>query len=197
MDNEFIQKFGYTEMYEWEDTQNIPNRLGVFVQFSEKVPNKIRPYENGELIGVTSVNSLSISDDPDNWKYANMCNEVGDLFLQKERLAVGQKVYDEVLEFNYIMTRPWEHFITVPNKDYDQSKQYVKRSNRPEWVKVSLMGKTIVRDNGECQPGGYCKPYVGKIIHKFGTAIPAIKGEPNSFYVMERLTEKTILVLLR
>lgn len=197
MENDFIQKFGYTEMYEWADPANVEKRLGIFVQFDRDQPEKIRPYENGELVGVSTINSLSISDNPDKWKHANICNEVGDLYLRKEKLAVGQKVYDEVLEFNYIMTRPWEHFIAIENEKYDSSKKYVPRTGRIEWVKVNLIGKCVVRDDGSCVPGQFCKPYDGKLKIKFGTAVPATKGEHNSFYVLQRLTDKTILILFR
>jgi hypothetical protein len=195
--DDFTQKFGYAEMYEWSDPSVIQNRLGIFVQFDPQNPNKIIPFDNGELIGVSTINSTIESDNPDHWKHANMCNEVGDLYLRKEKLAVGQKVYDEVLEFNYIVTRPWEHYITVPNKAYNPELQYIPRTSRGEWVKVNLIGKCIIRDNGECQPGSYCKPYEGKLKQKFGTAIPANKGDENSYYVLERLTESTIMILFK
>ena len=37
-----IQKFGYTEMYEWSNASN--KKLGLFVQFDKRNPNKIQPY---------------------------------------------------------------------------------------------------------------------------------------------------------
>lgn len=196
--NDFTQKFGYTEMYEWANPELVQNKLGVFVQFDKNQPEKISPASTGEIIGVSTINSLTISDNPDQWKYANICNEVGDLFLQKEKLAVGQKVYDEVLEFNYIVTRPWEHFITVPNKLYDPERQYIPRTARQEWVKVNLIGKCIVRDNGKCEAGGWCKQYEGKLKQLYGTAIPVGKTyKGQKFYVLQRLSDKTILILMR
>ena len=41
MENEFIQKFGYAEMYEWANPTLVPNRLGIFVQFDKDNPEKI------------------------------------------------------------------------------------------------------------------------------------------------------------
>lgn len=193
--NDLVQKFGYSEMYEWSE---IPEtKLGVFVTFDKNVPNKIKPFNthtDETILGISSINSIIDSDDPDVWKYKYMCNEVGDLFLKKEKLAVGQKVYDEVLELNYIQTRPWEHFIPIENKYFDESKQYIPRSGRQEWVRVNLMGKVIVRDNGKCVPGQYCQPYTGKLKKELGTAIPYEDGD-HKYYVMERLSEKTILIL--
>lgn len=195
--NDFIQKFGYAEMYEWSDPQNVPNRLGIFVQFDKNNPDKIVPYDNGIILGVSTINSTIISDNPDHWKNAHLCNEVGDLYLKKEKLAVGQKVYDEVLEFNYIVTRPWEHFITVDNEAYNPEQNYVPRTNRFEWSKVNLIGKCIVRDNGECKVGEFCMPYDGRLKEKFGTAIPAKDDAKFKYYVLQRLTDKTIMILFR
>lgn len=198
--NDFVQKLGFSEMYEW--VQPIPEqRLGSFVSFSKEEPNKIVPCgENpgAEIVGVTTINSTIESDNPKNWSKAYMYNEVGDMFLTKERLAVGQKVYDEVLELNYIKTRPWEHYIPIENEAYDSNKKYIPRTNRLEWVKVNLLGKCIVRDNGKCVPGEYCQPYNGKLKANFGTAVPATKTwKGQKFYVLERVSKNSILILFR
>ena len=198
--NDFTQKFGYAEMYEWK--LPVPKiRLGTFVSFDNEEPNKIVLYgENpgAEVLGVTTINSTVNSDNPDHWNKAYMCNEVGDMFLRKEKLAVGQKVYDELLELNYIQTKPWEHFIPIDNEAYDSTKKYVPRVNRLEWVKVNILGKCIVRDNGKCIPGEYCQPYDGKVKINFGTAIPVKKTwKGKKFYVLNRISKNTIMILVR
>ena len=192
-----IQGFGYTEMYEWADVPEHKNRLGRFVTFDPKNPKLIKfAHNNDEILGITTVCAEITSDDPDEWKYAYLCNEFGDLYLQKERLAVGTKQYDQMMEMNYIKTYPWEHYIKINNKHYDKEKQYVKRSNRSEWVRVNLLGKTIVLDNGKCEAGKYCTVYQGKIKDLWGTAIPADKTcKTKKFYVLERLSDNTILIL--
>lgn len=195
---DLIQRFGYSEMYEWENVPEQNFRLGRFVTFSENSPEKIRPVSKNTdvVIGITTVNSLCDSDDPTEWKYKNMCNEYGDMYLTKERLAVGTKVYDQMNEMNFIKTYPWEHFVTIPNKNYNPDAKYVKRTNRQEWIRVNLMGKAIVFDDGKCKPGGWCMPYSGKLKELQGTAIPAESKDasPNTFYVIGRISEKTILV---
>ena len=197
MTDELIQGFGFTEMYEWEQVPEPQFRLGRFVTFSKSNPNKIVAAQDTDdyIIGVTSVNSVLESDNPNEWKYKNICNEFGDMYLRKEKLAVGQKVYDQILEMNYIRTSPREHYIPIPNKHYDSSKNYVKRTNRPEWVRVTLMGKAIVEDNGECKAGEFCTPYTGKVKTLRGTVVPAQADSKHKYYVLERLSEKTILVL--
>ena len=197
MDENNIQSFGYAEMYEWKEAPEHKNKLGRFVTFDKEDSNKIvYAHNNDFIIGVTTVCATSTSDDPDEWKYAYLCNEYGDLYLQKERLAVGNKQYDQYMEMNYIRTYPWEHYVKIPNKYYDEKKKYVKRSNRPEWVRVTLIGKCIVKDNGKCKPGEFCTVYSGKIKDLYGTAVPATNStKTQKFYVIDRLSNNTILIL--
>ena len=193
-----IQTFGYTEMYEWKETPEHKDRLGRFMTFDKSEKSKVKFAKDSDyIIGVSSVCAIETSDDPDEWKYAYLCNEYGDLYLQKERLAVGAKQYDQMMEMNYIRTYPWEHFVRIPNKYFDENQQYVKRSNRPEWVRVTLVGKAIVKDNGKCKPGTFCSPYNGKIKDLHGTAVESGKYSKNKFYVIDRLSENTILVLIK
>jgi hypothetical protein len=197
MNEDLIQRFGFSEMYEWDELPEPNCRLGRFVTFSEKNPDKIRLVKgsNENILGISTVNSVIDSDDPAEWKYKNMCNEYGDTYLRKEKLAVGQKVYDQLNEMNYIQTRPWEHFIPIENQYYNKDAQYIPRTKRVEWIRVNLIGKAVVEDNGKCEAGKYCTPYTGKLKEKQGTAIPAEKNGKNTFYVICRLSEKTILVL--
>ena len=197
-ENDFIQKFGYSEMYEWAQIPPQQYRLGRFVTFSAENPDKIVPVSKTTdvVFGVTTVNSVVDSDDPVEWKYKNICNEYGDMYLQKERLAVGTKVYDQVNEINFIRTYPWEHYIPVQNKYFDPEKKYVKRTNREEWIRVNLIGKAVVFDDGTCKAGEWCVPYTGKMKELQGSAIPAPeKTKQQKFYVLGRVSEKTILIL--
>lgn len=198
MENQqLINKFGFSEMYEWKQLPTVS--LGIFVTFDNERPDKIVPYgevRGAKIIGITTVNSVIDSDDPEHWKYTYMCNEVGDMYLKEEKLAVGGEVYDQVLEFNFIQTRPWKHYIPIENQALNKELHYVPRTNRAEWVRVNLLGKAIVRDNGECVPGQYCQPYVGHLKEFFGTAVPAVEDSNlQKYYVLARLSEKTILVL--
>jgi len=199
MGDDLIQKFGYAEMYEWEQVDEKNRNLGRFVTFSKNQPEKIVTINKADqpVLGVTTVNAAVESDNPDEWRFKNLCNEYGDLYLQKERLAVGEKVYDQLNEMNYIKTRPWEHFITIDNKYYNKDAKYLKRTQRFEWVRVNLMGKCIVFDDGKCNPGEYCTPYTGKLKEKFGMAVPATEKSKNKYYVLERLSQTTILIYFK
>ena len=197
-ENDFIQKFGYSEMYEWETIPPQQYRLGRFVTFSTTSPEKIVPVSKATdiVFGVTTVNSVTDSDNPNEWKYKNICNEYGDMYLQNLRLAVGAKVYDQVNEINFIKTYPWEHYVPVQNKFFDEKKQYVKRTNREEWIRVNLIGKCVVFDDGSCKPGEWCVPYTGKMKELQGSAVPAPeKTKQQKFYVLGRVSDKTIIIL--
>ena len=183
-------------MYEWSNVSN--RNFGIFVQFDKRNPNKIEPYTgDGVLLGVSTICSVLESDDPDNWKYAYIVNEVGDFYLKEETLAVGIKDYDQNEEMSFIKTQPWKHYVKVEVDGYDSSKKYVRRSDRAEWVRVNVLGKVIVRDNGECVPGQFCEPVVGTKDKEFvGTAKPAEKDSKlPKFYVLERLSSNSILIL--
>ena len=198
MNENNIQEFGYAEMYEWANVPDNSQRLGRFVTFDKEKPGMIvAAHDDNFIVGVTTVCAEDTSDDPDEWKFSYLCNEYGDLYLKKERLAVGAKQYDQYNEINYIRTYPWEHYIKIENKYLDKEKTYVKRSKRIEWIRVNILGKTIVKDNGKCVPGEYCTVYSGKLKEKFGTAIPynEKKSKNKKFYVLDRLSENTILIL--
>ena len=78
-----MNKFGYSEMYEWSELfeHNIVP-YGRFVTFDKKEPGKIQiANHNEQAIGVTTINTLITSDDPEEWQGKYLCNEFGDCFL--------------------------------------------------------------------------------------------------------------------
>lgn len=197
MEGQYIQPFGYTEMYEW--VRAPIKRFGLFVQFSKRYPNRIEPYHdsNAILAGVSSICAVTESDNPKQWKYAYMCNNVGDVFVKEETLAVGVKCYDQDKEMSYMSTRPWKHYIKIPNEYLDEKRTYVPRTARSEWVRVTLLGKALVEDDGTIIPGGYCMPYTGDDMEKAGTAVRWDGKSPVKFYVLERMTNNSIMILYK
>ena len=197
MAEKLIQPFGYTEMYEWTKTP-ANQRFGLFVQFSKRYPDRIElcHSKDGVLAGVSSICSAVESDNPQQWKYAYMCNSVGDVFMKEETLAVGVKCYDQHNELSYISTRPWKHYVKVPNKYLDTTKKYVPRTARNEWVRVVLLGKALVVDDGTLSPGEYCMPYIGDDMQKAGTAVKWDGKSSHKFYVMERMTDSTVMIVI-
>lgn len=198
MDDKIINSFGYGEMYEWHIYPGDDNRFGRFVQFSESEPDKITLARNDKnVIGVASINYVETSDNADFWHKRYMSNKYGDIFMRKERLAVGQKDYDQLNEFAFIRTFPYEQYIPVDNPEYDGERKYVKRSNRSEWVSVIIKGKAIVKDNGKCEPGKYCTPIFSDIWEDAGSVVPADENSENKYYVISRVSEDTILIFVK
>lgn len=189
--SDLTNNFGYAEMYEWKEIP--PQRFGRFVQFSDK--DKISYAESiDNVIGVSSVCNIEISDNPNRWHKENIANEFGDVRVHKKYVTEGRKVYDDKNEMNYIKTYVKEKY--VPNKSpifQPNDHKYVKRSSRPEWVPVTLLGKCIVTDNGSCEPGGYCTVYSGDDKSKTGTAVPSDKG----WRVLSRYSNSTVMILYK
>lgn len=71
------------------------------------------------------------------------------------------------------------------SKNYDPSKPYIPRSQRKEWIKVGLMGKIPVYDDGSCIPGRKCD------------CVNGIATLGNRWHVMRRISENTVLVLFK
>ena len=192
-----MNKFGYSEMYEWSELfkfDMVP--YGRFVTFDEKEPGKIKLANKGDYpIGVTTINTIMTSDDPEEWQGKYLCNEYGDCFLQEKDKAVAVNVYDDINEMPYIATYKDTEVVPVINEQFDKSRIYKKRSDRPEWIRVNLLGKCIVVDDGICQPGQLCT------VGENGIAVPAETPNNwpyvNKFRVIDRLTENTIMIFYK
>lgn len=195
--DKLMNEFGYSEMYEWSELFKydiVP--YGRFVTFDDNDPGKIRlGHISDYIIGVTTINTVCTSDNPKEWQGKYLCNEYGDCFLQEKNKAVATRTWDEELEFPYIATVKETEVVPVINDEYDSSKEYKKRTDRPEWIRVNLLGKCIVEDNGECQPGKFCTVGENGIAYPTDTSY----GMPyvNKWYVLGRLTEKTIMIFFK
>lgn len=192
--DKLMNKFGYSEMYEWSELFEfniVP--YGRFVSFDNNEPGKIKLANNDDnIIGVTTINSVITSDDPNEWQGKYLCNEYGDCFLQKKDKAVAVNAYDDINEMPYIATYKDSEVVPVVNDTFDKSRIYKKRSERPEWVRVNLLGKCIVVDDGNCKPGGYCT-----VSKEGGIAVPCDYIEQKKYYVIDRLTDNTIMIFFK
>lgn len=191
--NSLMNKFGYSEMYEWSELfeHNIVP-YGRFVTFDKKEPGKIRLANcNEPVIGVTTINTVITSDDPKEWQGKYLCNEFGDTFLQEKDKAVAVNAYDDINEMPYIATYKDKEVVPVINEQFDKTKEYVKRSDRQEWIRVNLLGKCIVVDDSNCIPGQYC------LVGDNGIAIPSHSKVNYGYYVIDRLTENTIMIFFK
>ena len=180
-------------MYEWSELFKhdiVP--FGRFVTFDNNQPGKIRLANKGEYpIGVTTINTVCTSDDPDEWSGKYLCNEYGDILLQSKDKAIAINAYDDIEEIPYIATLKETEVVPVINENFEKDLTYIKRSDRNDWVRVNLLGKCIVVDNGECKPGNYC------LVGENGIAIPSQSKINYGYYVIDRLTDNTIMIFFK
>ncbi|PEO50864.1 peptidase G2 [Bacillus sp. AFS026049] len=169
----------FAEMFETSNGK--PIDVGYFVTFDGET-EKIRIANSFDdfIVGITSSNPAVLADiqDPECSKY-----------LLDEW---NRPVYEEVIipdvtdnEGNILIE---EHELSRKklNPLWDPSNQCGSRLEKPEWVAVGLVGKLLVRDDGTCKAGGYCRPF------KEGIATAADQG----FRVMKRTGQNQVLILL-
>ena len=198
IENGYGDLFGYAEMYEWSFLHNpdeYDGTIGKLVQFDENNTDRIKLAENSQnIVGITSVKPAFISTNPTNWPYKYAFNKFGDLFLEEKEISQGVKKYDIVNEIHYIDTFKTTIYTPILSNIYDKEKKYVKREFRPEWAKITLLGKAIIKDDGTCKEGKYCTIYSGNDKKKYGTVTLANGTEDFKLYVLCRLSNDTILV---
>ncbi|SDJ26742.1 Peptidase_G2, IMC autoproteolytic cleavage domain [Alteribacillus bidgolensis] len=165
----------------FETSNGEPIGVGYFVTFdegSEKI--RVAHARDDYIIGITSSNPAILSDsqDPDCSKY--VIDEWNRPVYEEVTIPAVKDHEGNVLTEERKKTRK------KINPNWDPSKNCSSRLDKPEWVAVGLVGKLLVRDDGTCQPGSYCKP------NDDGIATKASQG----YRVMKRTGENQILVLL-
>ena len=73
------------------------------------------------------------------------------------------------------------------NPDYDKTRAYTQRADRPEWAAVGMLGVLSVRDDGTCQVNGYCT------IAENGIATAA----ENGYRVIKRISDNVVKIIFR
>ncbi|GGB54061.1 peptidase G2 autoproteolytic cleavage domain-containing protein [Fictibacillus barbaricus] len=168
----------YAEMFETTDGKAI--EFGYFVTLEE---NKVR-IANGQddyILGITSAKPAFLADSGElRWKHKYLTTEWGEMKYETITVpstsdAGGYLIVPERLEYRPVLNPKW-----------DSSKEYIPRSKRPEWVAVGLIGKLLVRDDGTCKAGSYCKP------NHEGIATASDQG----YRILERIHQNQILVLI-
>lgn len=176
----------YAEYFEWKDgnTEN-EDRVGYIVTLDgDKI---VKATSGDDILGICSGTAMVLGDSAEwNWSKRFLTDDFGRIIYEDIDVE-HEAVLDE--EGNVIEEAYVEH-IHKPkeNPNYDSSKPYERRSDRPEWQIVGMMGKLYVRDNGTCEVNGYATVDNGI----------AIKStEKTNMRVMERVTENIVRVLLK
>jgi hypothetical protein len=174
----------YSEHEEWADgNPDNEDRAGHFVTY---VGNKIR-YANSDddyILGVVSATPSVIGDsDIGYWRGRFETDVFGRIIYEKAKV-VRHRVNDKGEDEEYTVIQD----VPKTASDYDPTREYIPRSQRPEWSPVGTHGKLIVIDDGTCEVDGYCTAADG------GIATAAFGG---GYRVIERLDENHIRIRIR
>lgn len=168
----------YAEMFETIDGN--PIDFGYFVTLEE---SKIRIANDQDdfILGITSAKPAYLADSGEmRWKHKYLTTEWGEIMYEEIILPAEFDNHNNLTVPERIERRP------ILNPNWDSSKEYIPRSQRPEWVAVGLLGKLLVRDDGTCNAGNYCKP------NNEGIATTSDQG----YRVLKRTGQNQILVLV-
>ncbi|MGL6199881.1 MAG: peptidase G2 autoproteolytic cleavage domain-containing protein [Lachnospiraceae bacterium] len=178
----------YAEMFEWLDgNPQGEDRIGYFVTLEGQNIRKANASEQ-YILGVVSARP-SIAGDSQGCGWQGM-------YLQDRW---GRIVYDwvdeqrEIKEPNPQTGEVQTHTETIRvqqprlNPAYDPNRTYQPRTERKEWAAVGMVGKLRVRDDGSCQPNGWCQPNTD------GIATSSEQG----YKVLKRLDENTVLICIK
>ena len=184
---------------EWEDgNPNNEDRVGYFVTIRNK---KIRIAQEGDYIaGIISGNPSVVgnSDEDYYWKYERdafnriILEDVPE--MEQEMDELGNPILDE--EGNPIL-HPTGNILKNArmkvSETYNVEKQqyYIERKLRKEWDYVGMVGVIPTRDDGTCLPDHFCK------CGKNGVATLATERGFDTFYVIERINDHVISVLIK
>ena len=189
----------YAEYFEWEDgNPDGEDRVGYFVTHSgEKI--KIAK-EDDFIIGIVSATPAIIGNNPEEWNNRFLKDIYGR--TKYEKVLIPDKYVDNTTETKEIgldgkpvvikerILIEKEHYEDVPilNPDFDESQEYIERDKRKEWSCVGFMGKLVVKDDGTCVSGGFCK------CNNDGIATNSLNS--TRYRVLKRLDNSHIKVLI-
>lgn len=182
----------YAEYFEWAD-ENPSNedRIGYFVTFDNGDKIRFATSEDDYILGVTSGEPFVLGNgDCDVWNGMVLRDEFRRVIYEPapEMIDVaGGRIPHLDKDGNpvYNGTRP------KLNPNYDPSKPYVNRADRPEWCPVGMLGVLAVRDDGTCEVNGYATITDNAIATKY------TGQNQNKYRVIKRNTENVVEIVFR
>lgn len=176
----------YAEYFEWKDgNPNNEDRVGYIVTLDgDKI---VKANTGDDVLGICSGTAMVLGDSAEwNWSKRYLTDDFGRIIYEDYDVE-HEAIYNPDGE---LIEEAWTEHIHAPkqNPEYDASRAYIKRADRPEWQIIGMMGKIYVRDDGTCVVNGYADV-------KDGIATKA-NGKTN-MRVMERVTDNIVRVLMK
>ena len=165
----------YAEYFEWLDGNFMnEDRIGHIVALEG---DKIRLAQAGDdYLGIVSGTATVIGDNAEcEWHNKYLTDDYGRVIYEPVENTDGHEVYTTLAR--------------KLNPDYDASKEYISRSERPEWATVGVFGKLYVNDDGTCTVNSYAT--VGT------NGIATHSSEKTNMRVMKRINDNIVLVLMK
>ena len=176
----------YAEYFEWKDgNPNNEDRVGYIVTLDgDKI---VKANTGDDILGICSGTAMVLGDSAEwNWNKRYLTDDFGRI-IYEDRMEHHEAIYNPDGE---LIKEAWDEEVHAPkqNPSYDPSKAYTKRSERPEWQIVGMMGKLYVRDDGSCVVNGYADVKDG---------IATKSSSKTNMRVMERVTDNIVRVLMK
>lgn len=176
----------YAEYFEWKDgNPNNEDRVGYIVTLDgDKI---VKANSGDDILGICSGTAMVLGDSAEwNWSKRYLTDDFGRI-IYENRMEHHEAIYNLDGE---LIKEAWDEEVYAPkqNPDYDTTKTYTKRADRPEWQIVGMMGKLYVRDDGSCVVNGYAD-----VVNGIATKAT---GKTN-MRVMERINDSIVRVLLK
>lgn len=183
----------------WFDNNSVgEDRVGYFVTIKDGLLYKAN--EGDYIVGITSGNPSIVgnADEDYYWRYER--DAFNRLVYEdvEEEIPQTNEDGDEILDENgdIVMVKTGNIIKNARYKlseGYDPTKQnsYIERKDRPEWSYVGMVGVIPVRDDGTCEPGGFCK------CSQSGIATKAETRDFDTFFVLERISDNVVSVEMR
>ena len=140
----------YAEYFEWEDGNlNYEDRRGRFVTLDgDKI--RLATQSDAWVYGIVS-STPSVVGDAANTCW---CNK----YLRDEFGAILTEPVEHPAELDddgNAVVEAYVTYVPIINPEYDETREYIPRSQRAEWAPVGMVGKLIMLDDGTCEVNGF------------------------------------------
>ena len=183
----------YAEFFEWLDgNPNEEDRVGYFVTMDgDKI--KIAKPDDEYILGIVSGEPFVLGNgDCDVWNGMFLRDE-----FRRTMYEPAPKV-EEILDDDGNPTGEFEEvegaFEGIRpklNPEYDHTKTYISRFDRPEWAPIGMLGVLAVRHDGTAKVNGYVTVADG------GIATACDKNAENSYRVIKSNSENVVEIIFR
>lgn len=179
----------YAEYFEWVDANpNEEDRIALVVTLEG---DKIRLAQPGDdILGIVSGTALVLGDNAEcEWKNKYLTDKYGRIQYEMVEEFAEIHHYDENLQLHAETVSTGMSPYPKLNPEFNPEMEYAKRSDRPEWAPIGMIGKLHVIDDGTCEVGSYATVASNGIV--------TTSTDRTNMRVMKRIAEDVVLVLLK